>query len=157
MSDTQQSAPDARPIAPYTPGNPNDVPNRTQATAWVGMVLFGGIMMQLMGGFQLMQAFVAIFKEDYYLVTRDGLVVNIDYTAWGWSHLLIGLVAIATGICVILGQMWARVMGILIAVFSALMNIVFLAAYPVWSTIIIAIDVLVIYALAAHGREVTLP
>ena len=118
------------------------------------MVLFGGIMMLMMGGFQIIEGFVALFKDDYYLVTRNGLVVNVDYTTWGWTHLLIGLVAVAAGIGVLLGQMWARVIGIIIAVVSALANIAFLSAYPVWSTIIIATDVLVIYALTVHGSEV---
>ena len=146
MSDTQQRR-TYTPDDPYTPDSP-------RPTAWVGMVLFGGIMLLMMGGFQIIEGLVALFKDDYYLVTRNGLVVNIDYTAWGWTHLLIGLVAAATGIGVLLGQTWARVVGIVIAVISALVNITFLAAYPIWSTIIIATDVLVIYALAAHGREV---
>ena len=154
MSDIQQSTSDVPSTKPYVPDEPYDAPSRSQPTAWVGMVLFGAIMMLMMGGFQVMQGLVAIFKDDYYLVTRGGLVVNIDYTTWGWTHLLIGLVAIGTGIGVMLGQMWARVMGIVIAVISALVNVAFLSAYPIWSTIIIATDVLVIYALAAHGREV---
>jgi hypothetical protein len=147
MSDTQQ-----RPA--YAADEPYASPPPSP-TAWVGMVLFGGIMMMMVGGFQLIQGFVALFKDDYYLVTRNGLVLNIDYTAWGWIHLLIGLVAVVTGIGVLIGQTWARVLGIIIAVLSALANIAFLAAYPVWSTIIIAADVLVFYALAVHGREIT--
>jgi hypothetical protein len=78
----------------------------------------------------------------------------MDFTAWGWTHMLIGVVAVGAGLGVLMGQMWARVVGIVIAVISALANIAFLSAYPVWSTIIIAMDVLVIYALAVHGREV---
>jgi hypothetical protein len=78
----------------------------------------------------------------------------MDYTAWGWTHLLLGVVAVAAGFGVLLGQMWARVAGIVIALLSALVNIAFVSAYPVWSTIIIATDVLVIYALAVHGREI---
>jgi hypothetical protein len=146
MSDTQQR-PSYTPDEQYTSASP-------RPTAWVGMVLFGGIMLLMMGGFQMIEGFVALVKDDYYLVTRNGLVVNIDYTAWGWTHLLIGLVAVATGIGVLLGQTWARVVGIIIALLSALANIAFLAAYPIWSTIIIAVDVLVIYALAVHGRAV---
>jgi hypothetical protein len=69
-------------------------------------------------------------------------------------HLIAGLVAIGTGFGILLGQMWARVLGVIIAVLGALLNIAFLAAYPIWSTIMIALDVLVIYALVAHGREV---
>jgi len=147
MSDTQQRR-------SHTADGPYEVPRRGEPTAWVGMVLFGGIMMFMMGGFQVIEGFVAILKDDYYLVTRNGLVLTLDYTTWGWTHLLIGLVAIAAGVGVLLGQMWARVLGIIIAVISAMANIAFLPAYPVWCTIIIATDVLVIYALAVHGGEV---
>ena len=154
MSDTQHSTTGAERRASYVPDEPYNVPSRPRATAWVGVVLFGGITMTMVGGFQIIQGFVALFRDDYYLVSPNGLVLNIDYTAWGWTHLLIGLVAVCTGIGVMLGQTWARVLGITIAVISALANIAFLAAYPIWSTIIIAMDVLVIWALAVHGREV---
>ena len=160
MSDTQQSS-TGTPQSPTGtprpraagPDRPYDVPSRSRPTAWVGVVLFGGIILVMVGGFQTIQGFVALFRDEYYLVSPNGLVVEVDYTAWGWTHLLIGLVAIATGIGVMVGQTWARVLGIVIAVLSALVNIAFLSAYPIWSTIIIAMDVLVIYALAVHGRE----
>lgn len=148
MSDTQQQS------SSYAADEPYRVPSRREPTAWVGFVLFGGIMLMMMGGFQVIEGFVALFKEDYYLVTRNGLVVSMDYTAWGWTHLLIGLVAVGVGFGVLLGQMWARVAGIVIAVISAMVNIAFLPAYPVWCTIVIATDILVIYALAVHGSEV---
>lgn len=154
MSDTQQSTTGAPRQAPYDGDVPYGVPSRSESSAWVGVVLFGGIMLMMVGGFQTIQGFVALFRDDYYLVSPNGLLVEVDYTTWGWTHLLIGLVAVATGIGVMIGQMWARVLGIVIAVISALVNIAFLSAYPVWSTIIIAMDVLVIYALAVHGREV---
>src|SRR5215212_4904775 len=146
MSDTQERS-------TYTAAESHVTPARREPTGWVGMVLFGGIMMVMVGGFQIMQGLVALFRDEYYLVTRNGLVVSIDYTAWGWTHLVLGVVAVATGIGVVVGQMWARVMGIIIALLSALVNIAFMSAYPIWSTIIIAVDVLVIYALVAHGRE----
>jgi len=153
MSDTQQSTTGAQRTASFAADEPYEVPRRPGPTAWAGVVLFGGIMMEMVGGFQLIQGLVALFKDDYYLVSPNGLVVEVNYTAWGWTHLLIGLVAIATGIGVMLGQTWARVLGIVIAVVSAMVNVAFLSAYPIWSTIIIAMDVLVIYALAVHGRE----
>jgi hypothetical protein len=153
MSDTQQSSTGTQRPASYGADEPYDVPSRSRPTAWVGVVLFGGIMMEMVGGFQLIQGLVALFKDEYYLVSPNGLVIEVNYTAWGWTHLLIGLVAIATGIGIMVGKMWARVLGIVIAVVSALVNIAFLSAYPIWSTIIIAMDVLVIYALAVHGRE----
>jgi hypothetical protein len=122
-------------------------------TAWAGWIMFAGIMMIILGTFEAIAGLVALFNDKYYLVTRNNLVVSVDYTTWGWVHLLLGIVVAAAGLGVMVGQMWARVVGILVAVASAIVNIAFLAAYPVWSTIIITIDVLVIYALTVHGRE----
>ncbi|MEV4701737.1 DUF7144 family membrane protein [Actinoplanes sp. NPDC049316] len=126
---------------------------RHEPTAWVGFIYFAGTMAMMLGGFQVIEGLVAIFRDEYYVVTRNGLLVTMDYTAWGWTHLIIGLIAIATGIGLFMGQMWARVLGIVIAAVSALANMAFLPAYPVWCAIVIAMDVLVIYALTVHGRE----
>ena len=147
MSDTQQRQEGAA-TAPYA-----DV-RRDEPTAWVGLVIFAGVMLVMLGGFQAMEGIVAIIRDEYYLVTRNGLVIDLDYTTWGWIHLVLGLLAAAAGVGIFAGQMWARVLGIVIAVMSALANMAFLTAYPIWATIMIAVDVLVIYALAMHGREV---
>jgi hypothetical protein len=146
MSDTQERT-------GRTTDDPYDVSKRHEPTGWVGLIVFGGVMMLMMGGFQIIEGIVALFRDEYYLVTRNGLLLTFDFTTWGWVHLIIGLVAVAAGFGVLMGQMWARVLGILIAVVSALANIAFLSAYPVWSTIVIAVDVLVIYALTVHGAE----
>ena len=147
MSDTQERT-------GHTVGGPPSPGRHHEPTAWVGLVVFGGAMMLMMGGFQVIEGIVALFRDEYYLVTRDGMLLTFDFTTWGWIHLVIGLVAVGAGFGVLMGQMWGRVLGILIAVVSALANIVFLPAYPIWSTIVITIDVLVIYALTVHGAEV---
>lgn len=152
MSDTQSTTSPSRQPS-YGADDRYEAPRRTGPTGWLGVVLFGGIMLLMVGGFQIIQGFVALFRDEYYLVSPNGLVIELDYTAWGWTHLIIGLIAVATGVGVMVGQMWARVVGIVIAVVSALVNVAFLSAYPIWSTIVIAMDVLVIYALAVHGRE----
>jgi hypothetical protein len=107
----------------------------------------------LLGFFQAIQGLVAIFDPGYYLVGPEGLVVNVDYTAWGWTHLIVGLLAIAAGAGLLMGNTVARVVGVVLAVVSAVLNLAFIAAYPVWSTIVIALDVIVIYAIVVHGRE----
>jgi hypothetical protein len=124
-----------------------------EMTGWAGWVAFAGIMLIMLGIFQAIEGFVAIFDNGYYLVRPNGLVINVDYTAWGWLHLIIGLIAIAVGIGLITGNMAARIVGVIIAVISATLNLLFIGAYPVWSTIIIAVDVIVIYAIMVHGRE----
>ena len=127
---------------------------RKEPTGWVGWIVFSGLLLIMLGVFQAIMGFVALFKEDYYVVGREGLVVELDYTSWGWAHLILGIVALLAGLGILAGQMWARVIGIILAVVSAVTNVVFIAAYPIWSTIVIVVDVLIIYALSVHGREV---
>jgi len=124
-----------------------------EPTGWTGWVGFAGIIMVLVGTFGAIEGLVGIFKDQYYLVSKNDLVVSVDYTAWGWTHLVLGVLVVAAGFGVLVGQLWARAVGILLAMVSAIVNIAFLAAYPVWSTIIITLDVIVIWALAVHGRE----
>jgi hypothetical protein len=122
-------------------------------SGWAGWVVFAGIMMIMLGAFQVIEGLVALFDQGYYLVAPSGLVLSVDYNTWGWTHLIIGVLALATGIGLIAGNMLARVVGVILAVLSAILNLVFIAAYPVWSTVVIAIDVIVIYAIVVHGRE----
>jgi hypothetical protein len=126
---------------------------RGEPTGWVGWIVFGGTMMIMLGTFQIIEGLVAVFNDGYYQVGANKLLVHVDYTAWGWTHFGIGCAIAITGFAVMTGAMWARIAGITVAVVSAIVNLAFLAAYPVWGVIIIALDVLVIYALAVHGRE----
>jgi len=132
---------------------PRQRPAEPERTGWVGWIYFAGVMALLAGTFQAIAGLVALFDDGYYLVTRNDLVVHMTYNEWGWIHLAIGLLLITVGLGLFGGQTWARVFGIAIATISAIANFAFLAAYPVWGVTIIAIDVFVIYALAAHGRE----
>jgi hypothetical protein len=122
-------------------------------TAWAGWVVFGGVMLIMLGAFQVIQGLVALFDDGFYLVAQSGLVVDVNYNTWGWIHTIIGIVAILTGIGLLAGNMAARIVGVGIAFLSALVNLAFLSAYPVWSTIMITLDVIVIYAIIVHGRE----
>ena len=122
-------------------------------TAWTGWVVFASFMMIMLGAFQAIEGLVAIFDDGFYHVTESGLVVNVDYTVWGWTHLLLGALILISGIGVLAGNLAARTVGVILAGLSALVNLVFIEAYPVWSVIIITVDVLVIYALIVHGRE----
>jgi len=122
-------------------------------SGWTGWIVFAGVMMLMMGAFHVIQGLVALFQDTYYLVGQEGLVVQVDYTTWGWVHTILGAVVILAGIALLAGQMWARVVAIILAFGSALVNIAFLGAYPIWSITMIAIDVLVIYAVTMHGKE----
>lgn len=129
-------------------------PQETEPTMWVGWIMFGSMMMMLLGSFHLVAGFVALFQDDYFLVGPNGLMVDVDYTTWGWTHLIGGALILATGIAVLFGQMWARIAGVAIAMLSALVNLAFIEAYPLWSMIMIGFDVAVIWALTVHGGEI---
>ena len=124
-----------------------------ERTGWAGWVVFGGVMLIMMGAFQLTTGLVALFDDGFYAVRSDGLVVNVDYNTWGWIHIIIGLVGILVGVGLMAGNMAARIAGVVIAFVSALVNLAFTPAYPVWSVMLIVLDVIVIYAIIVHGRE----
>jgi hypothetical protein len=136
-----------------TPAPSASSSERTEPTLWAGWVLFGGMVLILLGGFQAIMGLVALFDDDYYVVRSQDLLIGVGYDWWGWIHLVIGVVAIAAGMGLMRGALWARVTGVAIAMLSALVNLAFIAALPVWATLAIAFDVLIIYAITTHGGE----
>jgi hypothetical protein len=150
MSDTQA---ERTPGSDHPPG-PRAQRVAAEPTGWVGWVIFAGVVMITLGAFHIIDGLVALFERGYYLVTSGKLVLHISFTAWGWAHLALGVLFVLVGLGVLAGQLWARVIGIALAVISAIINLAFIAAYPVWGVILIALDIVIIYALAMHGREI---
>lgn len=151
MSDVRRQAP-----ATQTTGAPrhDGRGGPGQPTEWSGWVLFSSTMMILLGCFQGIAGLVALFNKSYYLVSSNGLVVHVDYTVWGWVHLIVGVVALVAGFGLFTGATWARVLAIMVAGLSAIVNFAFIPAFPFWALTIIVVDILVIYGVATHGREV---
>lgn len=127
-----------------------------EATGWTGWVAFAGAMLILLGLFHAVEGLVALLDKSYYLVAPSGLVVNVSYTAWGWVYLAFGVLAVLIGIGVLTGNRVAQFAGAAIAALSAIVNLAFIAAYPLWSMVVIVVDVIVIYAIMVHGREMKL-
>jgi hypothetical protein len=146
MTDTGSSRPEVDTTRPAYGDGPDP-------TAWTGWVVFAAFMMIMVGSFQAIEGLVALFDDGWYHVTQNGLLVEADYTVWGWTHLLLGALLIVAGVGVLAGNTLARLVAIALAGLSALVNLAFIEAYPIWAVIIITIDVLVIYALVVHGRE----
>ena len=118
-----------------------------------GFIVFAGVMMIMAGGFQALTGLVGVFENEFYVETRNYLV-KFDATTWGWIHLLLGLLVLCAGFAVMSGKTWGRTIGIILAVLSALTNFAFLPYYPFWAMTIIALDVFIVWSLAAHGRDV---
>ena len=122
-------------------------------TAWSGWAAFAGVLLFMLGGFHVIAGIVGLVKDDYFLVSSSGLVIDVDYTVWGWTHLLLGLLILVSGLGVLSGNAAARAVAVVLAGLSALANLAFIEAYPIWSVVVITVDVLVIYALTVHGGE----
>ena len=125
----------------------------TYSSAWGGWIIFAAAVMFTVGAIDIIQGIAALAKDEVYLVAESGLLVTTDYTAWGWTYLIGGIILIATGAALLAGQTWARIVGVGLALLSAVLNMAFFAAYPWWSAIMITVDTLVIWALTVHGRE----
>jgi hypothetical protein len=125
----------------------------TQMTGWVGWIAFAGVMMVLLGTLHVFQGLVAVFNDQYFLVHKSGLVISADFTTWGWVHIIGGIIIIGAGVALFSGRIWARTLGVILALVSVVVNIGFLSAYPIWSAIMILVDILVIWALTVHGGE----
>ncbi|MGY1711951.1 hypothetical protein ACI8AC_20835 [Geodermatophilus sp. SYSU D00758] len=121
---------------------------------WAAYLVFAAVMLCVVGVFAVLQGLTALLDEDFYAVTRRGLVVSADFEVWGWFHLALGVVAVLTGWGLTLGTVFARLAGITVAVLVIMANLAFLPAYPWWSVLMIAFNVLVIYAITVHGDEV---
>jgi hypothetical protein len=124
-----------------------------EPTLWVGWIAFASVMMMLLGSLHAIQGLVGLFQDEYYLVGKNDLVVHVDFTTWGWVHLIAGILIAVAGGALLAGQMWARALAVVVAFGSAILNIAFLSAYPIWSTMMIVMDVLIIWAVTVHGRE----
>lgn len=124
-----------------------------RSTAWVGWIYFASVLMILAGGLNIIAGLTGIFNGDFYASVNGHLIV-FDYSTWGWIHLILGAGVLAAGIGLIQGQTWARVTATVVVVISMLANIAFLPVYPWWSTIVLVIDALVLYAVTMHGDEV---
>jgi hypothetical protein len=118
----------------------------------VGGVVFAATMMIMAGVFQGLAGLIAVFNDEFYAATRNYLF-KFDATTWGWIHLVLGIVVALAGFSLLSGALWARAVGITLAVLSAIANFLFIPYYPFWSLLIIALDVFVIWALASFSRE----
>jgi hypothetical protein len=117
-----------------------------------GIAVFAGIVMIVGGAFQALEGLAGVVN-DKYLVVLPNYLYAFDLTVWGVLHLLVGVALLVIGIALLRGQTWGRVAGMIAAVISAILNFVWLPFSPWWALMIIAIDMLIIWALASYLRQ----
>jgi hypothetical protein len=116
-----------------------------------GLVVFAGSMMLIAGVFHAISGLSAIFDDQFFVVARN-YAFDLDTTAWGWLHLILGIVIAFAGWGVFTGAAWARAVGMILAILSAIANFFFIPYYPVWAIVIIGLDILIIWALTVWDR-----
>jgi hypothetical protein len=129
----------------------DSAPQPPEVSSWAaGGILFASTMLVLVGFYQALTGLVAVLNEDFYVDTRN-YTFDLDVGAWGWLHLALGTVAVVVGIGLIRRTTWAGVAAILIAMLSALANFLFIPYQPIWSLVMIAIDMWIIWSLTRPG------
>jgi hypothetical protein len=122
-----------------------------EISGWaVGGITFAACMLLVIGSFQAVAGLTALFNDDFFVVTRN-YTFDLDVTAWGWLHLLLGALLVATSFGLFARRAWAGVTAIALAMLSAIANFFFIPYYPVWAIVVIALDVFVIWALTRPG------
>jgi hypothetical protein len=109
-------------------------------------------MLIMIGFFQFFVGLAALVNDEFFVAGAEW-TFKFDVSTWGWIHLLLGVVIALAGLGVFFGNVVARAVGVFVAALSALANFAWLPWYPIWSIIIIAVDVAIIWALTVHGRD----
>ena len=130
-------------------------PREPEVSGWAaGGILFAATAMTLVVIFQIITGLVAIIDDEFFVVTRN-YTFDIDTSVWGWIHLVLGVLFVFTGIGLLNRSTWAGVAAIFFAMLSALVNFFFIPYYPIWSIVVIAADVWVIWAITRPGAMKT--
>jgi hypothetical protein len=128
--------------------------SQREPSGWaIGWTFFAAFMMIMMGFFHVIQGFAAIIHDQFFVVGQE-YVFKFDVTTWGWIHLIMGIVVLLAGFGLFTGAVWARVVGVIVALIASIVGFAWIPYYPVWGIIFVAISIAVIWALTAHGRDV---
>jgi hypothetical protein len=129
-----------------------DLGTRNQPAGWTGWIMFAAALLMVSGLIGIVEGLTGIFRDAAFFA--DGTLVVFDYTAWGWIHLIIGILLLVIGTALWRGSQAARVIAIVLVILHLLANFTWLSTnFPWWSLIAIAINLLVLYALIVHGDE----
>ena len=128
-------------------------PAPAPSSGWTNWIRFAGVILLVNGIFSVVLALAALVGPNTYYAVTEGDVFLFDAAGWGWWNLIIGAFLILTAFGLFASATWARIVGVVLAVISAVVQLLLVPLQPWWSLIVIAVDVLIIYALIARGDE----
>lgn len=123
-----------------------------KAAVTAGIVFFAAIILAFVAVFQILQGLVAVFDDEFYVVSAR-YTFDLDTTAWGWTHIAIGVIGLAIALGMFTGALWARIAAVIVASISAIANFLWIPYYPVWAIVLIVADVLVIWAVLRYDPD----
>ena len=125
-----------------------------QPSRWaMGWTAFAGILM-MTGFWWMITGSVALLGDEFYDAIRKW-IFQFDTSTWGWIHLILGIVILASGLGLFFGAIWARIVAVLLAALAGLVAFAWLPYFPIWAILLIAVSVAMIWALTVHGRDIT--
>lgn len=124
-----------------------------RTTGWTDWIRFAAAILIINGIFGVIQGLVALTGPDTYYATAGNELFLFNVEGWGWWNLIIGTLQILTAASLFSGALWARIVALFLVTISAFVQMLLIPVQPVWSLIVIAVDVLVIYAITTHGEE----
>ncbi len=125
--------------------------NSKSMAGWIG---FAGILILIVGMLDFFQGLIALFRDNYYVVSGSGFIV-VDLTTWGWIMLIWGVLLVLAGMGLLGGQGWARWFTIVLVSLNFIAQLGFLgnSQYPLWTLTTLGLCVIVLYALTARWSE----
>jgi hypothetical protein len=118
------------------------------AGAVLGFTIMASVLMMVSGLWNFLEGLAAIIRGSFFVVLPN-YVYNVSVTGWGWIHLIVGAALFVAGAFLFTDKLWARVVGVALACISAVFNFLYIPYQPVWSVIVIALDIVIVWALLA--------
>ena len=116
-----------------------------------GWRVFAGSVLLLAGGFNVIWGLVALFNPRMIIVSSQGLVIW-NFKVWGWIYIVVGALMAAASVGLFMMQPWARWVALVFAGLSALVSVLYFPAYPLFSLLMVLLDVIIIYQLSARWQ-----
>jgi hypothetical protein len=127
-----------------------------KVTAWAGWIWFAGLIMLSSGVFNLLSGIYAVGARDIGVIEVGAQILLLDVNSWGWIHIAVGALLILVAICLLAGQAWARIGAVIVVGLNMVTQFVYLPLTPWWSIVVIALDMVVLWALVVHGEDAEL-
>jgi hypothetical protein len=121
-----------------------------EPSGWVGWIAFAAAMLVVIGALSSIAGLTALLRDESYFAVNGELLV-LDYTSWGWIHLVLGVLLMVVGVGLSTGSTLARVVAVVVVGLNLLAQFTWMSVSPWWSAVMIALDILVIYAIIVHG------